>query len=480
MTPISSQKAQVSLETTALAVLAMTALLAMGTYAVRSINAYFKLSEDTVEDSQSETMHQAPWGDETPCFCDLPEEGVCGEEPCNPWQKKFAYICNAECVNPPEFICVDARADCCEAQKLGCAESGCGNRERAWDISCDGEEPLIECRYDPECYFHCRPPKTLPPNSEWCEVNGSPVGPAPGTLTANMPVTFVEDGPPDECSGAMCEAICKDPFVPRDNGEDCYCPPGTDWIEATNECTCIPEPINRWVQKPCDLRGPSCKTVCEDAGGTLTPDDNGMTCLSGENDLCPGTIPESITYCWGRWGGCSNHTYDTTESFLPCILKPFHRTCYRPGQKNDCDKTDISVACHCNFGWTCCGNGVIERDGGEICDEDYPDEPLGTYRGFYPRTRQLCRDSCRTIGYLFNVYKRDAINIDNDYFSAVGDQYYLTVTCKNGKNFYFDEEAICEQGIISCLTGGEGTPTCQIACSDYDGNNASNYAFVCR
>ena len=230
MKPIFRQKAQVSLETTALAVLAMTALLAMGTYAVRSINAYFKLSEDTVEDSQSETMLQAPWGDETPCFCDLPEEGVCGEEPCNPWQKKFAYICNAECVNPPEFICVDARADCCEAQELGCAESGCGNRERAWDISCDGEEPLIECRYDPECRFSCQP-EELQYFAEWCKVNGSPVGPAPEELTGHLPVTYVEDGPPDACTGALCEVICKDPLVPLENGEvvergsACDCPP---------------------------------------------------------------------------------------------------------------------------------------------------------------------------------------------------------------------------------------------------------------
>jgi len=349
-----TQKAQVSLETTALAVLAMAALLAMGTYSVRAINAYFKLSEDTVEDSQSETMHQAPWGDETPCFCDLPEEGVCGEAPCNPWQKKFTYVCNAECVDPPEFICVDARADCCEEEDLGCHHENCGNRERAWDVSCEGEDPLIECRYDPECSYRCTPPSELPPNSEWCKVDGSPVGPTPDGLTGNMQVTFVEDGPPDKCTGALCEAICKNPFIPRDDGNDCYCPPDMTWDEDNNECIsyCF-EDI--WVQKPRSRRKEPCETICSELGGHFGPDPNGMECISGENWLCDGVIDEEINYWGGREGPCHDETFWTRESYsMWGPLLPY--CCYHQGQRHDRDEddSDDTVACYCTHVPYCC------------------------------------------------------------------------------------------------------------------------------
>lgn len=74
-----SQRAQSVIEYTLITALVMVGIFVMGPYLIRSVNSYFKFTEDSVEDSFREDIKQAPTtGFSFPsCECD-PPQGQCG------------------------------------------------------------------------------------------------------------------------------------------------------------------------------------------------------------------------------------------------------------------------------------------------------------------------------------------------------------------------------------------------------------------
>ncbi len=89
----------------------------------------------------------------------------------------------------------------------------------------------------------------------------------------------------------------------------------------------------QWV--PTD--GKSCDSVCRSRGMAAGKDAAGASCVSGE--ARPASAAGLVPFSKGCWGGCEAQGNIQTDT-----LGPF---CYRPGQKKDADKTDMTVGCFC-------------------------------------------------------------------------------------------------------------------------------------
>ncbi len=221
----SSQKAQFSIEYTALAVLAMLALLVMGSYVTRSINAYFKSSEDTVDESYAEILLQSEQSVKGSPRCVLDaaaskNEGVCGGGPCKPYEKHYRlvyYPSQPGIICDSRDECVYARQDCCEHNLGACEAMGCPYGTEPWADNCTGE-PVVShyCKENTECLFKCEP-DIDEDRARWCAIDGVSNPARPPGLGADTLVTYVPDG---ECSGALCEAECFWPYYPADSDGD--------------------------------------------------------------------------------------------------------------------------------------------------------------------------------------------------------------------------------------------------------------------
>jgi len=298
-----SSKAQVTIETTALAVLAIIALLVMSSYVTRGINAYFKTGEDTIKDSFHETMLQSGQLAGPECTCDEEVSDDCGVGPCTSSQELVSFVCSPpECPVPASYCRIN-RNKCCR-ESDDCAAHGCGNGQRAFRTSCPDETPATyECETDNDCLECCDtvvPGIIYNPNlAEYCDAeDDDPVCPlslkGDYAYLANTGFTFVEDhvdGDPSAgngCTGAPCEIICKDPMKPiaggaaAPRGAICDCPFPWQWDETTNTCVCnYPYILNEEGECICHE-----KVV-------LTPD-NGLKQILWYNRTFTYTIPEEL------------------------------------------------------------------------------------------------------------------------------------------------------------------------------------------
>ena len=217
------------IEYTALAVLAMLAILVMGSYVVRSINAYFKSSEDTIDESYSEILLQSNRGVEgMNCRCDIFEEadhcGPHGEVNCQPYEIAVHYQCEPEGPACPKYWgCKYAREACC-GDDGDCNDDDpdhpCPYGQRAYFTNCKNEPVAYYCEEDASCRHHCNPidlphndgDRPNPDYTQWCMIDGMPAGPRPRGLLEDTDVVYVDEG---ECTGIPCEAECLDPLVRR-------------------------------------------------------------------------------------------------------------------------------------------------------------------------------------------------------------------------------------------------------------------------
>ncbi|MCA9673370.1 MAG: hypothetical protein KC503_47605 [Myxococcales bacterium] len=83
-----------------------------------------------------------------------------------------------------------------------------------------------------------------------------------------------------------------------------------------------------------------CATFCTGKGLTSVPSPDGCHCVSGES-RCASALAAGIVFLYGCTGGpaCMPQSNITSSSS--------GRFCYRPGQKQDGDDTDQTVACFC-------------------------------------------------------------------------------------------------------------------------------------
>ena len=114
------------------------------------------------------------------------------------------------------------------------------------------------------------------------------------------------------------------------------------WINGL-ECRCGTRPANteNWYKSP----GINCRYLCSQRGMNNTPDPNGYTCASGEAKSATAIAAANagiFDFKYGCWpdGNCQSPSGSSSSYSRGSY-------CYRPGQKRDYDRTDKTVACHC-------------------------------------------------------------------------------------------------------------------------------------
>ncbi len=239
MKHFSSQKAQSPIESTTLGVLSIIALLVMSTYVTRSINAYFKTTEDTLKDSIAEDLLQSERAESPECDCSNEIVGECGGGDCDDSQELVSYTCTPEgCGHRPPW-CRTNRPRCCY-EEGDCMENGCPNGTKYIRTSCENEPLTYICDKDEECKICCNPQEPMGP---WCPMDGETNPACPSSLTAVKDVRYVGNDITD-CGAyvpqEVCDAVCTPPLIPAvAEGSEltyaygCACPPG--YHQTTND-----------------------------------------------------------------------------------------------------------------------------------------------------------------------------------------------------------------------------------------------------
>jgi hypothetical protein len=269
-----NKNGQSIIEYTLIAILVILGIVYMGPYALRSVNAYFKLWDEGVQDSFEENLSQAPVNVipdmNATCQC-WTTPGGCGGisgASCQAGYRSWAHSCN------PQGSACDGGASsgcsfdttCCDpiAQSCGSAPLplGPGNTyavpsnttsppcyygQRIWISPCSISSTYPACSASittnciPTSYCvadaaNCPAPKctgNLPSGALYCTTNGA--APAAGLLDKNYPVT--------QAPGGTCPSTHTSP------GTYCYyyflCPSGST-VDASGNCAyeVAPAPVN--------------------------------------------------------------------------------------------------------------------------------------------------------------------------------------------------------------------------------------------
>ena len=83
----------------------------------------------------------------------------------------------------------------------------------------------------------------------------------------------------------------------------------------------------------------TCPTFCGTLGKTSLPGPEGAHCMSGEVRSISGIV-QGIQFPWGCWTDCLGQGQHQAQT-------DGKGHCYMPGQKQDNDDTDFTVACFC-------------------------------------------------------------------------------------------------------------------------------------
>ena len=114
------------IEYTLIAILVVLGIVYMGPYALRSVNGYFKLWDDSVQDSFEENLSQAPVSVipdiNLTCNCTTQTDGVCGGLPgssCQPGYRGSTSICTPQGCGGEGSTCT-LDPTCCGQTPRGC------------------------------------------------------------------------------------------------------------------------------------------------------------------------------------------------------------------------------------------------------------------------------------------------------------------------------------------------------------------------
>ncbi len=195
------KQAQSTIEYCTMVALVMVGIVVLGPYVIRSVNAHFKMWEDTTEDAFLDPLSDRdPTGLPTPqCRCPFKPIG-CGLGGC----KKTEMYWDKDCVpldcELPEPKC-EVENSCCEEEPgpcgVGCPPPG----EQQVKITCGNLPPRFECRSTLFCN-QCT--GFIPDNSTSCP--GDDVG-----VVGQVPWVPVDDCSPP--AGRKCEAECLPGYV---------------------------------------------------------------------------------------------------------------------------------------------------------------------------------------------------------------------------------------------------------------------------
>jgi len=222
----------------------------MGPYALRSVNAYFKLWDDSVQDSFEENLSQAPVNVipdiDVNCQCTTQTDGVCGGLPgsgCQPGFRGWTHTCipqGSQCDGAPPSGC-NFDPTCCQQMPAGCGSvaltqetNGCTNPPPAANNCYYGQILMASpCHTSPATPACPIDPTTCPPAAQtncipapYCQADSTcPMPTCQGTLypnatfcpgaqtglNQNTPITYVAslaNCPSSSASPAPCEAYC--------------------------------------------------------------------------------------------------------------------------------------------------------------------------------------------------------------------------------------------------------------------------------
>lgn len=270
-----SPKGQHTLEHMILLILIMAGIIIGGPYAIRSWNAQMKGWEDSVVDSMTDPLMEAPASAVTVPGCDFiswlnqgcglgytspfgdsiscPEQkmlqmGVFNPNNCqfsNPYTP-FSQI--AQCVADNSFDCCTpwVLPSGCDITNPGCPQTsdcgvtvGCPDGQYRRTRDCDEVETQSECVPDTDCDFLCDGsllPNPLPADRmQPCVASGDTDDETGLTDDKNYDLV-------DVCTETKCEVDCLGDLIPNLAGTQCVCPAGLTetWNAAASvwECTC--------------------------------------------------------------------------------------------------------------------------------------------------------------------------------------------------------------------------------------------------
>lgn len=272
-----SPKGQHTLEHMILLILIMAGIIIGGPYAIRSWNAQMKGWEDSVVDSMTDPLMEAPPGAVAVTGCDPAPwiDGGCGvlsspPDPCrntittcSQTQKLFlrSFPSNCQCdvpafMDPLPVAKCEYDNSCCTdwspdsdnpdvpapdpATECGANASPiCPDGEARQTRTCGESPPETRCDPDLACVFNCN------------------IGLLPGPLPADRMQTCITSGDIDDetgltgdknydlvsaCTGTKCEVACLGDLIPNLGGTQCVCPPGLTelWNAGAGvwECEC--------------------------------------------------------------------------------------------------------------------------------------------------------------------------------------------------------------------------------------------------
>ncbi|MFA6100413.1 MAG: hypothetical protein WC750_06130 [Patescibacteria group bacterium] len=220
-----NQNAQVVLEYVTLIGLMIAAIIVMGPYTIRSINSYFKFSEEQIQDSAADEIKAVP-SSNLPipgCSCDGWVPGGCGttiggncmsncDAPsCSPFQRYYRRHCNMDSCGVSKCENVGD----CVAETQG----ECGGWNDSTKKNCEWDERSIkkengvlswyECINEHNCTMACKP-KTA--HSTWCE--GQTVYGTPDAIDTEIVATLAQCLP---ATLTKCRAHCDEGYFLHNN-----------------------------------------------------------------------------------------------------------------------------------------------------------------------------------------------------------------------------------------------------------------------
>ena len=240
-----------------IAVLVILGIVIMGPYALRSVGAHFKLWDDSVQDSFTENLTQAPINDipNIPINCNCTTTaGSCGSSTsrCAANQREYDHLCNPQgCDGAPASSC-QSDTTCCTAW----GSTGCGT------IPLGQPATPTNCNYGYEIQSHqcganntvqCVPNGTCPlpacqgilsPGALYCATHSTT---APINLTQNYGISYVANQ--GTCTGALCQLYCDtaNSYFLNPTGTACSrtfevapwasCPSGCTCNATTHDCS---------------------------------------------------------------------------------------------------------------------------------------------------------------------------------------------------------------------------------------------------
>jgi hypothetical protein len=203
-----------------IAILVILGVVIMGPYVLRSVNAHFKIWDESVQDSSTENITQAPVGDVPPIISTCPPctdiAGSCGGSAtglqCGANQRNYSHNCTPMlCDGAPASYCQSDPTCCTAWTNIGCGTIPVGqsptsdNCNYGFEIQGQqcGNNNTVQCIANPSCNPQCL--GVISPGSLFCATNTA--SPPTTGLNQSYGITYV--GNQASCpSPATCQVYC--------------------------------------------------------------------------------------------------------------------------------------------------------------------------------------------------------------------------------------------------------------------------------